>query len=429
MPSPIPNAAANFAAFRSALFRLVASVAIFCFVLISSAPAQVAYSTPASELTFDFNQGLPAAAATPAWSDNSTFPGWYAYRQNGGTPSEYRRTNGWSDNQHLFHWRSSATSGNGTLGVFPKIAWGSMHMVLRLRNNSGVTLTSFTLAYTGKQWWTSNSGQPGVLNVTYRLSEPSGMNFANNSGFTSIPSLAFTSPVTGDSSQTRADLDGNSSANRTVLEAVTITGVNWAPDTDLWIRWSYINNSSVLDHGLGIDDVKFSADGPILLDGSLSLHGSLRLISDGSNYTTATPRTDGGLNVVTTGTGHLTLNPGGNVGIGTAAPSHKLSVNGAIRAKEVIVDTGWADYVFEEGYRLVPLSEVEAHIKARKHLPGIPSAAEIAAGGLGMGEMQALMMAKIEELTLHQIEQEKRLSEQAVRISQLERENAALRQP
>ncbi|HYC72024.1 MAG TPA: hypothetical protein VEB66_12500, partial [Opitutaceae bacterium] len=69
----------------------------------------------------------------------------------------------------------------------------------------------------------------------------------------------------------------------------------------------------------------------------------------------------------------------GNVGIGTFSPSHKLAVNGTIRAKEVLVETtGWSDHVFADDYRLAPLEEVEAHIRAKKHLPGIPSAATVA---------------------------------------------------
>jgi len=104
----------------------------------------------------------------------------------------------------------------------------------------------------------------------------------------------------------------------------------------------------------------------------------------------------------------------GNVGIGTTSSSHKLAVNGTVRAKEVIVDTGWSDYVFAEEYRLAPLSEVEAHIKEHKHLPGIPSAAKVEQEGVSLGEMQALLLAKIEELTLHLIEQERRVEQQAV---------------
>jgi predicted DNA-binding transcriptional regulator len=108
---------------------------------------------------------------------------------------------------------------------------------------------------------------------------------------------------------------------------------------------------------------------------------------------------------------NMRITSSGNVGIGTSNPTQKLSVNGTIRAKEIIVDTGWADYVFEPTYRLAPLSEVEQHIKTQKHLPGIPSAAEIATNGASMGDLQTKMMSKIEELTLHLIAQEKEIAE------------------
>jgi hypothetical protein len=103
----------------------------------------------------------------------------------------------------------------------------------------------------------------------------------------------------------------------------------------------------------------------------------------------------------------------GNVGIGETNPTHKLAVNGTIKAKEVIVETtGWSDYVFADGYALQPLADVEAHIKTNKHLPGIPSAAQIGEQGVSLGDMQAKLLAKIEELTLHQIAQEKLLKAQ-----------------
>jgi transposase len=118
------------------------------------------------------------------------------------------------------------------------------------------------------------------------------------------------------------------------------------------------------------------------------------------------------------GTTILTLLNTGNVGIGTTNPTHKLAVNGTIKAKEVIVETaGWSDYVFADYYVLAPLAEVEAHIKEHKHLPGIPSAAQVAEGGVSIGDMQARLLAKIEELTLHAIEQGKHLDEAAALIA------------
>ena len=100
----------------------------------------------------------------------------------------------------------------------------------------------------------------------------------------------------------------------------------------------------------------------------------------------------------------------GNVGIGTANPTYKLSVNGNVRSKEVVVESAWADYVFEKDYQLTSLKETEEFILANKHLPGIPSAKEIQENGLALGDVQKKMMGKIEELTLHLIALEKELA-------------------
>lgn len=117
----------------------------------------------------------------------------------------------------------------------------------------------------------------------------------------------------------------------------------------------------------------------------------------------------------------------GNVGIGTTSPTQKLAVNGAIRAKEVIVDTSWSDYVFQSNYKLQPLSEVERQIKSEGHLAGVPSAKEVAERGVRVGDIEAILLAKVEELTLHQIEQEKKLFAQEAEIDALKKENMALK--
>ncbi len=99
----------------------------------------------------------------------------------------------------------------------------------------------------------------------------------------------------------------------------------------------------------------------------------------------------------------------GNVGIGTDNPTYKLSVLGNIRCTEAVVETGWADYVFEKNYQLPSLNDVEKFILQNKHLPNIPSAAEIEKNGLHLGDTQKRMMEKIEELTLYIIQQQKEI--------------------
>jgi hypothetical protein len=116
----------------------------------------------------------------------------------------------------------------------------------------------------------------------------------------------------------------------------------------------------------------------------------------------------------------MTIDQAGNVGIGTTSPQHPLSVNGTIQAKEVLVNTGWSDYVFGPDYKIRPLPEVAAFIKANHHLPDIPSEAEVEEKGVSLGDMQAKLLAKIEELTLQMIQLNKTNTALEKRVAQLE---------
>ncbi|MCQ2335630.1 MAG: hypothetical protein MJ010_00390 [Paludibacteraceae bacterium] len=100
-----------------------------------------------------------------------------------------------------------------------------------------------------------------------------------------------------------------------------------------------------------------------------------------------------------------------NVGIGTIHPDERLTVNGTVHAKEVRIDLQGplADYVFDEEYKLRPLSEVSGYVKENKHLPDVPSAQEVGEKGISVGEMQNTLLKKIEELTLYIIQQQKEI--------------------
>ncbi|MNW92953.1 hypothetical protein D3C86_223100 [compost metagenome] len=87
-----------------------------------------------------------------------------------------------------------------------------------------------------------------------------------------------------------------------------------------------------------------------------------------------------------------------------------MSVKGNIRAQEVKVETAnWPDYVFEDDYQLPSLTETATFIEKNKHLPGVPKAAEVAEDGLSLGEMNKILLKKVEELTLHMIDKDKRI--------------------
>lgn len=117
----------------------------------------------------------------------------------------------------------------------------------------------------------------------------------------------------------------------------------------------------------------------------------------------------------------MIINSVGNVGIGTASPNQKLTVNGTIYGKEVKVDLSvpGPDYVFEKDYKLQSLSELEGYLSQNKHLPEVPSAKEMEANGINLSEMNMLLLKKVEELTLHLIEMKKENEKQNRMIQQL----------
>jgi hypothetical protein len=126
--------------------------------------------------------------------------------------------------------------------------------------------------------------------------------------------------------------------------------------------------------------------------------------------TTTAPANEIGLNVIPV----MYTDLNGNLGLNTLTPdpAYRLSVNGKIRAKEIRVETGWADYVFDKNYELPALADVKSYIDQNHHLPEIPSEQEVAKNGINLGEMNKLLLKKVEELTLYLIESNKKQAEQ-----------------
>jgi len=109
------------------------------------------------------------------------------------------------------------------------------------------------------------------------------------------------------------------------------------------------------------------------------------------------------------------------IGTTTQASGYSLSIDGKIACEEVLVQDilSWPDYVFNDDYDLMSLEELEKSIQKNNHLPGIPAASDIEENGLHLGNMQKLVIEKLEELTLYTIEQGKMIEELKKEIEML----------
>lgn len=135
------------------------------------------------------------------------------------------------------------------------------------------------------------------------------------------------------------------------------------------------------------------------MDGTLKVNGNINV----NNNWISNGGADAGIYIAANG----------DVGIGNSAPDATLDVNGKILCGEVEVIslTEWKDYVFNKDYNLRSLKEVENYITENGHLPDIPSEEEVLTHGYNMGEMDAALLQKIEELTLYVIELKKEIIE------------------
>lgn len=147
-------------------------------------------------------------------------------------------------------------------------------------------------------------------------------------------------------------------------------------------------------------------------------NADLLLQSSGSGKTAAIMFQDSNNKISVNSSGNMTMNAnsfsltGGNVGIGCAANGgYALSVKGKVHAEEVVVElmNNWPDYVFSNDYNLPELDNIKKYIENNGHLPDFPSADVISNEGISLGEMNTLLLKKIEELILYIINQDERI--------------------
>lgn len=157
-------------------------------------------------------------------------------------------------------------------------------------------------------------------------------------------------------------------------------------------------------------------------------NADLLLQSSGSGKTAAIMFQDSNNKISVNSSGNMTMNAnsfsltGGNVGIGCAANGgYALSVDGGLLSTKVSIKEieEWPDYVFSEEHELMSLDELEQYIENNSHLPSVPSKAEVLENGIDVAEMNAVLLEKIEELTLYVIELKKQIEQQQNEINEL----------
>jgi hypothetical protein len=239
---------------RPNLKRLTQVVALAA-AASSPAVAQISITSPSFTYTNNFNS--LASSGTPTWTDNSTMAGWYAARNasSANTPfTSYATGTGSSSTGNLYSFGTTSDRALGSIADISgatTIAYG-----VRLRNNTGATLTRLSIGFTGEQWRRAGGGTSAnhTLTVSYRISgtvttpDPVG-----TLAWTPVGALTFNTPQDSRSGGGAA-LDGNNAANRVELFLANIS-ISLPNNSEIFIRWVDAANSGS-DHGVAIDDVR-----------------------------------------------------------------------------------------------------------------------------------------------------------------------------
>src|SRR5262245_32111431 len=238
------------------LARRLSMLLAFAALCVLPVRAQVSLTTLGTPYTQNFDT-LPASGSA-TWTNNSTIPGWFHART--GTGTTIVANDGSSNAGNLYSYGTgtatdralgSIGSGNAAVG---NLFWG-----VRLQNNTGATITSLNVSYTDGHGRNSAAAAQTV-SFSYLVGSPTvtGSLAEFQSAGVAVPSLDFTSPITGGAA---GALNGNLAANRTAL-SFNITGLSIPNGTEVMLRWSDPDHTGA-DHGLAIDDFSVTPHGAV----------------------------------------------------------------------------------------------------------------------------------------------------------------------
>ena len=244
---------------RQMILLVVASMMLYGGIHLASswaasAPATVSLTTLGVPYTQNFDS-LPASGSA-TWTNDSTIAGWYHART--GTGTTVVANDGSSNAGNLYSYGTGTATDRalGSLGS-GNAAVGNLFWGVRLLNNTGSTITQLDVSYTGEQWRNSAAAAQTIA-FSYLVGSPSvtGSLTEFQMAGVAVPSLDFTSPITGGAA---GALNGNLAANRVAI-TFSITGLSIPNGTEVMLRWSDPDHTGA-DHGLAIDDFSVTPQG------------------------------------------------------------------------------------------------------------------------------------------------------------------------
>ena len=219
----------------------------------------ISITTLGMPITQNFDT-LATAGTANAWADDSTLTGWYSqFSLQPASPTTYRADSGGSNTGAIYSWGVAGTNPltERAFGSLASGTPGDIYNAVRLTNNSGSTITSFDISYTGEQWRNGGNVNAQQSDFQYQVVNLNGITDANtpSTGWLDFDPLDFVTPTTG---AAIAALDGNAAANRTAKSGTLVVTVN--AGQEIWLRWRDINDAGN-DHGVAVDDFSVTPQG------------------------------------------------------------------------------------------------------------------------------------------------------------------------
>ncbi|HEX4953101.1 MAG TPA: nuclease [Thermoanaerobaculia bacterium] len=241
---------------KPALRPLATCLVLSLLALLASAPASaqcVSLTTPGSAVSQNFDTLSNTAGST---TNNLTITGWFMTETGGGARDneQYAVDTGGSNTGDTYSYGSTAATDRALGGLQS----GTLIPLFGacFTNNTGVTISSFQVSYTGEEWRLGTAARTDQINFEYSLDAIS----LTTGAWTGVAALNFITPVTA----TTGAKDGNAAANRTALSS-TVPALSIANGATFWIRWVDANASGA-DDGLAVDDFSLTPNpgGPVI---------------------------------------------------------------------------------------------------------------------------------------------------------------------